>query len=154
MKKQRYLIILLVCTIQFGFAHAQENFSSFEQAKQHPIIHEGPAPDFFEGALIGNGGLGAVVCTRPDAIMIRFGHNNVWDIRIAEDNKEELGTFQEVFNKVKAIDPGLKDLHQDPWFADYMRMARENYAKPYPRPLLEPRAGIRCGLCLPAGHDR
>jgi alpha-L-fucosidase 2 len=31
-----------------------------------------------------------VVCTRPDAVILYFGHNNVWDIRIAENHKEEL----------------------------------------------------------------
>jgi hypothetical protein len=126
--------------------YSQQSFSSFEKAKQHTIFHEGPAPDFFEGALIGNGGLGAVVCSRPDAIMIRFSHNSVWDIRIAEDNKKELGTFQEVFEKVKAIDPDLKDLKHDPWFAEYMSMARENYAQPYPRP-------FPCGSLI-LGFDR
>ena len=77
------IFLYLTCISQ----GTNNNFSSFQRAKQHPIVHEGPAPDFFEGALIGNGGLGAVVCTRPDAVVIRFGHNNVWDIRIAEDNK-------------------------------------------------------------------
>ena len=84
-----YLINVLV--------FSQHGFSSFDQAKQHAITMNSPAPDFFEGALIGNGGLGVVVCTRPDAVMLRFGHNDVWDIRIAEDNREAIGTFQEVF---------------------------------------------------------
>ena len=57
------LFIHLACFSQ----EKGKNFSSYEQAKQHPVFHEGPAPDFFEGALIGNGGLGAVVCSRPDA---------------------------------------------------------------------------------------
>ncbi|MDB4582022.1 glycoside hydrolase N-terminal domain-containing protein [Draconibacterium sp.] len=146
MKKITFLLsAILICLACFS-QKTDKNFSSFEQAKKHPIIHEGPAPDFFEGALIGNGGLGAVVCTRPDAVMIRFGHNSVWDIRIAEDYKEELGTFQEVFDKVKAIDPNLKSLNQDPWFAEYMSMARANYAKPYPRP-------FPCGSLI-LGFDR
>lgn len=127
-------------------AISQPNFSSFEIARQHPLVHEGPAPDFFEGALIGNGGLGAVVTTRPDAIVIRFGHNNVWDIRIAEKNKEKIGTFREVFNKVNAIDTSLEQLREDPWFNEYVVMARENYAKPYPRP-------FPCGS-LVLGFDR
>ncbi len=142
--------IVLISTIIFYFAcysqGTNKNFSSFEQAKLHPIIHEGPATDFFEGALIGNGGMGAVVCTRPDAVVIRFGHNNVWDIRIAEDNKEELGTFQEIFEKINAIDPNLKSLGQDPWYAKYNGMARENYDKPYPRP-------FPCGSLI-LGFDR
>jgi len=140
------LLPIILIWISILEVSAQPIFSSFEQAKLHPIIHEGPAPDFFEGALIGNGGLGAVVCSRPDAIMIRFGHNNVWDIRIAENYRDELGTFQEVFDKVKEIDPDLQLLQEDPWYADYMAMAAENYRKPYPRP-------FPCGSLI-LGFDR
>ncbi len=146
MKSISLFLVVLFFSLACFSQEKGKNFSSYEQAKQHPIFHEGPAPDFFEGALIGNGGLGAVVCSRPDAVMIRFGHNNVWDIRIAEDNKEKLGTFQEVFDKIKAIDPNLKSLDEDPWYAEYRRMARENYAKPYPRP-------FPCGSLI-LGFDR
>jgi len=90
MKKPTFLLATILLSLACFSQESDKTLSSFEQAKQHPIVHEGPAPDFFEGALIGNGGLGAVVCTRPDAVVIRFGHNNVWDIRIAEDNKEEM----------------------------------------------------------------
>jgi len=127
-------------------AYTQEDFSSFEQARQHPVLRKGPAPDFFEGALIGNGGMGIVVCTRPDAVMLRFGHNGVWDIRIAEDNREEIGTFQEVFEKVKTIDPNLKRLEDDPWYKEYKKITTENYRKPYPRP-------FPCGSLI-LGFDR
>jgi hypothetical protein len=63
-----------------------------------------------------------------------FGHNNVWDIRIAEDNREKIGTFKDVFNKVKAIPDTLSLLTQDPWYREYSLMTQENYRKPYPRP--------------------
>lgn len=140
------LILFTLIWINIIEVYSQPIFSSYEQAKLHPIIHVGPAPDFFEGALIGNGGLGAVVCSRPDAIMIRFGHNNVWDIRIAENNRDELGTFREIFDKVKEIDPDLQLLQENPWYAGYMRMAVENYRKPYPRP-------FPCGSLI-LGFDR
>ena len=52
----------------------------------YPIVAGRPAPGFFEGALLGNGGLGVVVTTRPDAVCLHFGHNNVWDIRVREDH--------------------------------------------------------------------
>ncbi|MCP4311451.1 MAG: hypothetical protein GY790_09340 [Bacteroidetes bacterium] len=146
MKKPALILAFTLFSLACFSQGTHRAFSSFQQAKQHPVIHEGPAPDFFEGALIGNGGLGAVVCTRPDAVVIRFGHNNVWDIRIAEDNKEEIGTFQEVFDKVKAIDPGLEDLREDPWYAEYVSMSAENYRKPYPRP-------FPCGSLI-LGFDR
>lgn len=103
-------------------------------AASHAIIADKPAVDFFEGALLGNGGMGVVVTTRPDGILLYFGHNNVWDIRIAEDNGQEIGTFAEVFEKVKSIPDTLELLTQDPWYRWYSAMAVENYRKPYPRP--------------------
>jgi alpha-L-fucosidase 2 len=109
-------------------------FSSFERAKLHPIKADKPAIDFFEGALLGNGGLGVDVTTRPDAIVIYFGHNNVWDIRVAENNREKIKTFDYVFNRVKSIPDTLKLLTDDPWYREYSSMAAENYGKPYPRP--------------------
>ena len=73
------------------------------RSSRHPIQRETPAVNFFEGALLGNGGMGCVVCSRPDAVMIHFGHNNVWDIRINEEHKDEYGTFQSVFEKLRAV---------------------------------------------------
>jgi alpha-L-fucosidase 2 len=125
---------------------SQNIYSSYDKAKQHALVRKGPAPDFFEGALIGNGGMGVVVCTRPDAVVLRFGHNDVWDIRIAEDNRDEIGTFQKVYENVKAIDPNLKHLEDDPWYAKYKALTRENYTKPYPRP-------FPCGSVI-LGFDR
>ncbi|WP_141692606.1 glycosyl hydrolase family 95 catalytic domain-containing protein [Paenibacillus pectinilyticus] len=108
---------------------------TFEQARKHTIRYEGPAPDFFEGALLGNGGLGVVVTTRPDAVMLHFGHNNVWDIRIAEDHAQDIGTFQDVFDKLLAIPAELSSLTEDPWYRDYCDMAGRNYRKAYPKPM-------------------
>ncbi|MFC5266739.1 glycoside hydrolase N-terminal domain-containing protein [Kribbella qitaiheensis] len=102
--------------------------------KHGSITHEGAAPDFFEGALLGNGGLGAVVTTRPDAVAIHFGHNEVWDIRVEEGHAPGIGTFAEVFAKVAAIDPTLDDLTDDPWFARYNDLVRASYDLPFPRP--------------------
>jgi len=116
------------------------------RAAMHPIVRDRPGPGFFEGALLGNGGLGAVVTTRPDAVVLHFGHNNVWDIRIAEDNKEKIGVFQELFEKVKAIPGDLPSLEADPWYRDYLEMTQANYRKPYPRP-------FPCGSVL-LGFDR
>ena len=90
--------------------------------------------------------MGVVVTTRPDAVVLYFGHNNVWDIRIAENNREKIGTFKEVFSKVKAISDTLSLLTQDPWYKEYSRMTAENYGKPYPRP-------FPCGSVL-LGFDR
>lgn len=109
--------------------------SGFQRAMRHTIRFEGPAVNFFEGAVLGNGGLGAIVCTRPDALLVHFGHNDVWDIRVAEKHRAEIGTFRQVFDRIKALPRGLRRLTDDPWFKDYLALARDNYSKPYPRPM-------------------
>jgi len=131
------ILLILVVSLFFSCRNKQEKqnvFSSFEQAKLHPLTANKPAIDFFEGALLGNGAMGVVVTTRPDGIVIYFGHNNVWDIRIAEKNREKIGSFDYVFNKVKSISDTLAVLTQDKWYKEYSEMAAENYRKPYPRP--------------------
>jgi len=125
---------------------ARPEINSTEQARRHPIALNKPAVNFFEGAVLGNGGLGVVVTTRPDAIHFHFGHNNVWDIRIAEDNQDKTGTFEEVFARVKALPESVKNITDDPWFRDYLTLMRANYAKPYPRP-------FPCGTVI-LGFDR
>ena len=148
MNKRNVSIWCLLFSLIFCMENsdAQGVFSSFERAKMHPVIYDRPAPDFFEGALLGNGAMGVVVTTRPDAVVLYFGHNNVWDIRLAENNREKIGTFKEVFNKVKAIPDTLSLLTQDPWYSNYSEMTAQNYAKPYPRP-------FPCGSIL-LGFDR
>lgn len=112
----------------------------------YPIVAGRPAPGFFEGALLGNGGLGVVVTTRPDAVCLHFGHNNVWDIRVREDHKEEIGTFEEVFGRADALPDSLPSIHHDKAFSDYLSMTADNYRSPYPRP-------FPCGTLL-LGFDR
>ena len=129
MKKNVLFILLPAILLVFGsyYAAAQDSFNSFERAKQHPLSSDKPAPDFFDGALLGNGAMGVVVTTRPDAVVFYFGHNNVWDIRIAENNRQKIGTFKDVFNKVKAIPDTLTILTKDPWYEEYSKMTAENY---------------------------
>jgi hypothetical protein len=115
-------------------------------AQTHPIVFTKPAVRFFEGALLGNGGLGAVVMERPDAIVIAIGHNNVWDRRVDERHGDRLGRFEEILARIQAIDPELRDLTDDPWYDEYCRMTAENYRSPYPRP-------FPCGR-LVLGFDR
>ena len=103
-----------------------------ETAKKHGIRKDLAAPDFFEGALLGNGDLGVVVCTRPDGIALHLGHNNIWDIRVEEGHKDKIGTFEEVWSKVQAI---RGDIYQDAWYRKYMDDVTESYLKYiYPRP--------------------
>lgn len=137
---KKIFILILVFLVSFLVhpevtdAKSMSAISSIERAAEHPIVSKRPAVDFFEGAVLGNGGLGAIVTTRPDAVEIYFGHNDVWDIRIAENNRDEIGTFKEVFEKIKAIPDTVESLNKDNWFRNYRAMCRENYAKPYPRP--------------------
>lgn len=114
------IALMFLCGL--NISEAQNSLNSYEQAKLHPIVYDKPAPDFFEGALLGNGGMGVVVTTHPDAVDLYFGHNNVWDIRIAENNKEKIGTFKEIFEKVKAIPDTLALLTDDPWYKEYSRI--------------------------------
>ena len=123
-----------------------QDISAWDRAAQHPIALDKPAVNFFEGAVLGNGGMGVIVCTRADAVMLHFGHNDIWDFRIAEAHKDQIGTFQEIFDKIKAIPTTLKRLEDDPWYSAYVKMAQENYRKPYPRP-------FPCGT-LVLGFDR
>ena len=148
MKKNTFLILFPAIILVFGNCNveAQNSFNSYENAKLHTLTYNRPAIDFFEGALLGNGAMGVVVTTRPDAVVLYFGHNNVWDIRIAENNREKIGTFKEIFEKVKAIPDTLTLLTDDPWYKKYSQMTAENYRKPYPRP-------FPCGSVL-LGFDR
>ena len=127
-------------------AQTLQKNTSFERAQGHALVYDGPATDFFQGALLGNGGMGVVVTTRPDAVVLHFGHNNVWDIRLAENHRKELGTFNFVFDKVSKIPDTLALLTEDPWYAKYSEMCADNYSKPYPRP-------FPCGSVL-LGFDR
>ncbi|MCL5997889.1 MAG: DNA/RNA non-specific endonuclease, partial [Chloroflexi bacterium] len=117
-----------------------------ERARKHPIVYHKPASNFFEGALLGNGGLGAVVTTRPDAVVVHFGHNNVWDVRVAENNQDKIGSFQTIFEKVQAIPSDYATLEQDEWYREYCELMQQNYRAPYPRP-------FPCGT-LVLGFDR
>ncbi|MBN9383759.1 MAG: hypothetical protein J0H74_23585 [Chitinophagaceae bacterium] len=141
--------VILLCFTAIGYPQrfvGSSNFSSFERAKKHTLHYDKPAVNFFEGALLGNGGMGVVVTTRPDGIMLYFGHNNVWDIRIAENHRRQIGDFKYVFGKVSNIPDSLKVLTDDPWYEEYNQMAQDNYSKPYPRP-------FPCGSVL-LGFDR
>lgn len=138
---RNYIVLLMVLFYNLPVTAASINKSSF-----HPIELNKPSTNFFEGAVLGNGGMGVVVTSRPDAVCFHFGHNNVWDIRIAENNREKIGTFADVFKKVQALSPGLKSIWDDKSFSDYLNMTADNYRKPYPRP-------FPCGTAV-LGFDR
>ncbi|PJJ65629.1 glycosyl hydrolase family 95 catalytic domain-containing protein [Compostimonas suwonensis] len=103
--------------------------------RSREITWSGPSPRFLDSALLGNGGLGVALSTRPDAIVLHLAHNDVWDRRIDESHRDEILSFDEVFARVEAIDPNIAAIEDDPWFAGYRARMVAAYAKPYPRPL-------------------
>lgn len=131
-KKAFSLIFLLIVIGNYSALLSAETV--INKSAQHPIVQTKPASNFFEGAVMGNGGMGVVICARPDAIYFHFGHNNVWDIRIAENNKDKIGTFASVFEKAKALPATLNSIWDDKEFNDYLNLTADNYRKPYPRP--------------------
>jgi hypothetical protein len=140
--RNAWIVVLVLLGLAAAPAFGQSvPFDPCLRAARHAIEVNRPAVDFFEGAVLGNGGLGAVVTTRPDAVVVHFGHNDVWDIRLAEKNREKLGTFEEVWTRVKRGGPDFPA-----WFKNYCKIARENYSEPYPRPW-------PCGTVL-FGFDR
>ena len=136
------MLLVFICNL----TDLKANDIHIDKSAQHPIIQTKPSANFFEGAVLGNGGIGLVITTRPDAICFHFGHNNVWDIRIAENNKEKIVTFSSVFQKAKALPETLKSLSDDKDFNEYMNLTGDNYRKPYPRP-------FPCGTVV-LGFDR
>ena len=101
-------------------------------AKKHSITRDVASPDFFEGAVMGNGGLGLVVCTRPDALVLHLGHNSIWDIRLAEDHKGKVGTFDEIWGRVLADKDHFPERD---WFRAYHQTVTKSYHDySYPRP--------------------
>ncbi len=137
----------LLCLLMFSFqTSTAQKLIAAALAKRHSFNIPKPAPDFFEGALLGNGGLGVVVTTRPDAVVLYLGHNDVWDIRIAEDHREKIGKFKDVFERVRKIPSELKNLSDDPWYDQHNKLTADNYSKPYPRP-------FPCGSIV-LGFDR
>jgi len=142
MRFAQALTISAALLVSVSAAHAAaKRLDPQAQAAQHPIEMNKPAVDFFEGAVLGNGGMGVIVCTRPDSVFIHFGHNDVWDIRLAENNKEKLVRFRELWERLERNAPEDRE-----WFAGYCKMAVENYRQPYPRPW-------PCGSVL-LGFDR
>lgn len=128
MKKTAFQLIFLILSVSLS------GVESINRASLHPIQYDKPSVDFFEGAILGNGAMGVVVTARPDAICFHFGHNNVWDIRVAENHKDEIGTFDKIFAKAKAIPDTLGSINEDTFFKQYLNLTGDNYRKPYPRP--------------------
>ena len=118
--------------------HSLSPFDPVERAARHAIVRDLPATSFFEGAVLGNGHMGAIVTTRPDSIKIYFGHNSVRDIRAKHVPMDRVGTFEDLWAKYKKGDRG--------WLEAYNKQATEpsDTQEPGPWP---------CGSLL-MGFDR
>jgi alpha-L-fucosidase 2 len=113
-------------------------FDPVARAARHAIKRNQPAPEFMDGAVLGNGHLGVVVTTRPDSVKLYFGHNSVLDVRATCLPMAELGVFEELWARFKA---GDRD-----WVAAYNRKAEVPSETRAPRPW-------SCGSLL-FGFDR
>lgn len=142
----KYIVWGMTCWMLLLVGGVKAQSTSMQTAAQYPIVMNKPATGFFEGALLGNGGTGVVVTTRPDAVCLHFGHNNVWDIRITENHQDKIGTFKDVFAKASLLPDSLPSIHHDKEFSDYLSLTADNYRSPYPRP-------FPCGTLL-LGFDR
>lgn len=143
---KKTIAIALLGALAFTLKATDSTTRSIRPSSSHNITINKPAVDFFEGALLGNGAMGVVITTRPDAIWMHFGHNNVWDIRITENHQDEFGTFKEIFAKADKLPDSLPSIYSDKEFANYLSMTADNYRSPYPRP-------FPCGSVI-LGFDR
>ena len=112
-------------------------------ARRHNLVRDLPTPDFFEGMILGNGDIGAVVVVRPDALGIHLGKLDVWDIRVSEDHARHVLPFPRILEMwreagERAKKAGRPDqIHlenSDAEFRRYYDLVRSSYSKPWPRP--------------------
>jgi len=112
-------------------------------ARRHSFTRHLPAPDFFEGLLMGNGDIGVCVVARPDALGFHIGKLDVWDIRVSEDHARHILPFDKVLELWKRAGeeakrqgkPDMTHLESNiPFFREYYDKVRSSYAQPWPRP--------------------
>jgi hypothetical protein len=112
-------------------------------ARRHSLVRVQPAPEFFEGLLLGNGDIGVCVTVRPDAMGIHIGKNDAWDIRVSEEHVARIKTFQEVLELWKRAGeeakrqgkPEMTYLESNiDFFREYAQLMQSSYRKPWPRP--------------------
>lgn len=123
-------------------AESEAPLSALRIAARHAMTRDLPAPNFFEGMLLGNGDIGVCVTVRPDALGLHIGKSDVWDIRVSEEHEREVLPFAKVLEMWKQAGeeakrrgrPDATFLENQPPLAEYTRKVRESYAKPWPRP--------------------
>src|SRR6185312_8742648 len=85
-----------LATTAVSEAQQSERLDPVEIAGRHKIVRELPAPNFFEGMLLGNGDVGVCVTVRPDALGLHIGKEDCWDIRVSEGHAAHVLPFAKV----------------------------------------------------------
>lgn len=124
-------------------AQQSEHLNAVEIAARHNMVRDLPAPDFFEGMLLGNSDVGMCVVTRPDALGLHIGKEDCWDIRVSEEHAAHVLPFHQVMEmwqraSERAKKTGRPDTtyleHSDPELRAYVEKVGSSYTKPWPRP--------------------
>ncbi|MDR3718301.1 MAG: hypothetical protein P4K98_05825 [Bryobacteraceae bacterium] len=126
-----------------GLPAAPKTLDSAAIARRHAIVNTVPTPNFFEGALLGNGDVGVCVTLRPDALGLHIGKEDVWDIRVSEDHYQHVLRFDELLKLwQRAGDEAKRQGHPEmtyledhiDFLRDYAQKVSASYRKPWPRP--------------------
>ena len=112
-------------------------------ARRHAIVNTVPTPNFFEGALLGNGDIGLCVTLRPDALGLHIGKEDAWDIRVSEDHYPHVLRFDELLKLWERAGeeakrqgkPEMIYLEENiDFLREYSQKVSASYRKPWPRP--------------------
>ncbi|MDE3179897.1 MAG: hypothetical protein KGM47_09585 [Acidobacteriota bacterium] len=107
------------------------------------IVRDVPGPDFFEGALLGNGDVGVCVVVRPDALGLHLGKSDSWDIRVSEGIEKHILNFQDLLKLWQRASDEAKRLGKPDmlylesnisFFRDYTSKVDASYRRTWPRP--------------------
>jgi hypothetical protein len=112
-------------------------------ARRHCFVRTQPAPDFFEGLLLGNGDVQLCLTVRPDALGLHLGKSDVWDIRVSEEHIKDVLPWPEFLRLWEKASEEAKRQGKpeatrlegsNPEFRAYAQKMHSSYSKPWPRP--------------------
>jgi hypothetical protein len=115
----------------------------FALARTHTIVRDKPTPNFFEGMLLGNGDIGLCITVRPDALGLRLGKEDSWDIRVSEESDRHVLPFKELLQLwQRASDEAKRQGKPDmtyleskiDFFRQYTDAVTASYRETWPRP--------------------
>ena len=122
---------------------SEQTLAGNQIARRHLFTRDLPAPNFFEGMILGNGDIGVCVTVRPDALGLHLGKEDSWDIRVSEDHYQYVLPFQELLKlwdraSEEAKRQGKPDmLYMEStidFFREYTEKVTSSYSKSWPRP--------------------